>query len=56
MSDDAGEAEAKTVRDIPQRRLADPREVAAAGVWLLLDAPSHITGQVLRVDGGRSAG
>ncbi|MCO5066740.1 MAG: SDR family oxidoreductase [Rhizobiaceae bacterium] len=49
------EAEAKLVRSIPQGRMADPQEVAATGVWLLLDAPSHITGQVLRVDGGLTA-
>lgn len=41
---------------IPQRRLAEPAEIATIGVWLLLDAPSHLNGQVITVDGGRSAG
>jgi NAD(P)-dependent dehydrogenase (short-subunit alcohol dehydrogenase family) len=41
---------------IPQRRLADPAEIATIGVWLLLDAPGHLNGQVITVDGGRSAG
>jgi NAD(P)-dependent dehydrogenase (short-subunit alcohol dehydrogenase family) len=41
---------------IPQRRLAEPAEVASMGVWLLLDAPTHLTGQVITIDGGRSAG
>ncbi|MDP2710458.1 MAG: SDR family NAD(P)-dependent oxidoreductase [Solirubrobacteraceae bacterium] len=40
---------------IPQRRLAQPAELAAVGTWLILDAPSHLTGQVIPVDGGRSA-
>jgi hypothetical protein len=30
--------------------------VASMGVWLLLDAPTHLTGQVITIDGGRSAG
>jgi NAD(P)-dependent dehydrogenase (short-subunit alcohol dehydrogenase family) len=41
---------------IPQGRLAQPAEVAATGVWLLLDAPRHLTGQVITLDGARSAG
>jgi NAD(P)-dependent dehydrogenase (short-subunit alcohol dehydrogenase family) len=41
---------------IPQHRLAEPSEIAAMGVWLLLDAPGHLNGQVITVDGGRSAG
>jgi meso-butanediol dehydrogenase/(S,S)-butanediol dehydrogenase/diacetyl reductase len=51
----AAAAEAALVAAIPQRRMAHPVEIAATGIWLLLDAPSHITGQVLRVDGGLSA-
>ena len=55
MSSDAASAEAAVVAAIPQQRMADPAEIAATGIWLLLDAPAHITGQVLRVDGGLSA-
>lgn len=36
-------------------RLATPDEVAGAGVWLLLDAPTHITGILLPIDGGQAA-
>jgi NAD(P)-dependent dehydrogenase (short-subunit alcohol dehydrogenase family) len=56
ISDDPVEAEAVLLRAIPQGRFAQPSELAATGVWLLLDAPTHLTGQVISVDGGRSAG
>jgi NAD(P)-dependent dehydrogenase (short-subunit alcohol dehydrogenase family) len=36
-------------------RLATADEVAAIGVWLLLDAPTHITGILFPVDGGQAA-
>ena len=39
----------------PNQRLATPDEVAAAGVWLLLDAPTHINGILIPVDGGQAA-
>jgi len=39
----------------PNRRLATPDEVAAVGVWLLLDAPAHINGILVPVDGGQAA-
>lgn len=39
----------------PNGRIGNPEEVAAVGVWLLLDAPDHLNGVVLPVDGGRSA-
>jgi NAD(P)-dependent dehydrogenase (short-subunit alcohol dehydrogenase family) len=55
ISDDPAEAEATLVAGIPQKRLAQPGELAATGVWLLLDAPAHLTGQVIMVDGGLSA-
>jgi NAD(P)-dependent dehydrogenase (short-subunit alcohol dehydrogenase family) len=53
---DPGAAEAATVANIPQARMARPEELAETGVWLLLDAPVHLTGQVIMVDGGRTAG
>lgn len=36
-------------------RVARPDEAAAAGVWLLLDAPEHISGIIVPVDGAQSA-
>jgi 3alpha(or 20beta)-hydroxysteroid dehydrogenase len=41
---------------IPKGRMARTDEVASVGVWLLLDAPEHLSGQVIPVDGARSAG
>ncbi len=38
--------------DAPLKRLADPREVADAVVWLASDRASYITGQTILVDGG----
>jgi NAD(P)-dependent dehydrogenase (short-subunit alcohol dehydrogenase family) len=56
ISEDPVEAEKILTEGIPQKRLAKPEELASTGVWLLLDAPDHMTGQVLMVDGGLSAG
>lgn len=39
----------------PLRRAADPQEIAQAAAWLLSDRSSHVTGTVLRVDGGARA-
>jgi NAD(P)-dependent dehydrogenase (short-subunit alcohol dehydrogenase family) len=39
----------------PMGRLAEPSEVADAVKWLLSDASSFVTGNVLMVDGGMSA-
>jgi NAD(P)-dependent dehydrogenase (short-subunit alcohol dehydrogenase family) len=36
-------------------RVSDPKEVAAVGVFLLLDAPIQMTGTLVPVDGGYSA-
>lgn len=41
---------------IPRQRMATPQDLAKVGVWLLLDAPEHLSGQVIPVDGARSAG
>lgn len=39
---------------VPQRRFADPREMAAAVCLLASDEASYVTGVVLPVDGGVS--
>jgi NAD(P)-dependent dehydrogenase (short-subunit alcohol dehydrogenase family) len=38
------------------RRLGDPDDVALAAVFLVSDLARHVTGQVLRVDGGQLIG
>jgi NAD(P)-dependent dehydrogenase (short-subunit alcohol dehydrogenase family) len=40
---------------IPQRRLAEPEEVAAAILFLASDEAAHITGASIAVDGGYTA-
>lgn len=55
ISDDPAEAEALLISGIPHGRFAQPRELAETGVWLLLDAPAHLNGQVIHVDGARAA-
>jgi NAD(P)-dependent dehydrogenase (short-subunit alcohol dehydrogenase family) len=39
----------------PDGALARPEDVAEIGVWLLADAPRHLNGIVVPVDGGESA-
>lgn len=46
---------AQWLEDQPLGRLIEPREIAAAVGFLLSDAASGITGQLLMVDGGYSA-
>jgi NAD(P)-dependent dehydrogenase (short-subunit alcohol dehydrogenase family) len=54
----AGNAENKAglVAKVPMKRTANPDEVANAAVFFASPAASFITGQILSVDGGRSAG
>jgi pteridine reductase len=37
----------------PLQRAGTPQDVAGAVLWLLRDAP-FVTGQIIRVDGGRT--
>lgn len=41
---------------IPFKRFAEPEEIAAVHVWLASNEASYLTGQVLFVDGGITAG
>ncbi len=41
---------------VPMKRIGQPGEVAQAVLWLLSDQASYVTGSVLSVDGGLSAG
>ena len=41
---------------VPMGRIGQPDEVARAVVWLMSDAAGYVTGSVLSVDGGLSAG
>ena len=43
------------IRQIPLKRPGAPRDVAAAVLFLVRDAP-YVNGQILAVDGGRSVG
>jgi NAD(P)-dependent dehydrogenase (short-subunit alcohol dehydrogenase family) len=37
---------------VPMRRACDPKEIAAAAVWLCTDAAPYINGLVMPIDGG----
>ena len=45
-----------SVKRIPLGRIGQPRDIAGAAVYLMTDASSLITGHVLPVDGGWTAG
>ncbi len=46
------EAKAKMLRRIPVGRFGEPREVAAAVLFMASDAAAMITGETLKIDGG----
>jgi NAD(P)-dependent dehydrogenase (short-subunit alcohol dehydrogenase family) len=48
---------AKNIADRqPMKRTGTPADVAQAALWFASDASSYVTGQILAVDGGRTAG
>lgn len=48
-------ARARILSRTPMKRLGEPQEVALAVAFLASDAASYITGEILTIDGGRSA-
>jgi NAD(P)-dependent dehydrogenase (short-subunit alcohol dehydrogenase family) len=42
-----------TVASIPLGRIAEPRDVSAAVLWLMSDEASYITGSIIDISGGR---
>lgn len=49
------EAKARILSRTPLRRLGEPAEVADVVAYLLSDAASYVTGEIVYVDGGRRA-
>ncbi len=47
------EARARILSRTPMRRLGEPAEVADVAAYLLSDAASYVTGEIVVVDGGR---
>ena len=53
--DDPNAMRERVLADIPQGRLAEPGDVAAAIAYLASDDARHVTGASLPVDGGYTA-
>ena len=47
------EAQARILSRTPMKRLGEPAEIADVVAWLLSDAASYVTGEIVVVDGGR---
>jgi pteridine reductase len=54
-SDSGGDDREAVIAQIPLKRTGDPEEIAEAVVFLVRDA-LYMTGQVIKVDGGRAIG
>ena len=50
------ERKAALLKTVPLGRVGDPTDIARAAVFLASDDASFITGQILTVDGGKTAG
>jgi NAD(P)-dependent dehydrogenase (short-subunit alcohol dehydrogenase family) len=50
------EAEARYLRAIPMGRVGSPEEVASVIAFLCSEEASYVSGQVIYIDGGYSAG
>lgn len=48
------DVENEMIQEIPMRRFADPSEIASLAVFLCSDYAAYITGECIRVDGGRT--
>lgn len=47
------EAKTKVLSRTPMKRLGQPSEIADVVAWLVSDAASYVTGEIVTVDGGR---
>jgi NAD(P)-dependent dehydrogenase (short-subunit alcohol dehydrogenase family) len=47
---------AELLARVPVGRIAEPEEIAAAAVWLCSDQAGYLTGSIVTVDGGWTAG
>jgi NAD(P)-dependent dehydrogenase (short-subunit alcohol dehydrogenase family) len=52
----APERKAALAAGVPLGRIGQPKEIAQAIVFLASDATSFVTGQIVTVDGGKTAG
>jgi NAD(P)-dependent dehydrogenase (short-subunit alcohol dehydrogenase family) len=55
LQDDRSAVEERVIAGIPQGRLAEPSDVAAAIAYLASDDAAHVTGISIAVDGGYTA-
>lgn len=49
------EGRERNAKNAPLRRVAEPRDIASALLYLVSDLSSYVTGQVLSIDGGAGA-